>query len=214
MHAHGAGLAALSEGADIAAHPSGGPPLRREFRLHRSATNIRLLTGENNKTFYYLICTVNNVLSILWRHNPKNHDSGQLRIHTRVFAPETIYAMLIPAIHTWRKRAHTETRLNFYIFCYHTKAWYFVKLQHTREQMESTVIWTPNKIYILCLLKCGGKHLKSTKAIIIAPKNKLRKLHDLSIRFCHFGYRQLTNLTMFFCLLPLDLSHWVQQVVS
>lgn len=43
---------------------------------------------------------------------------------------------------------------------------------------------------------------KSTKAIIIAPKNKLRKLHDLSIRLCHFGYRQMK--IFFFCCHPLD----------
>lgn len=52
MHAHGAGLAALSKGADIAAHPSASPPLRREFYPHKEATKLSPLTDENNKTFY------------------------------------------------------------------------------------------------------------------------------------------------------------------
>lgn len=58
VHAHGEGLVALSEGADIAAHPRGGPPLRRELALHRHTMTQFPLTDKGRQT------SVNNVLSI------------------------------------------------------------------------------------------------------------------------------------------------------
>lgn len=52
VHAQGAGLVALSEGADIAAHPSGGSPLRPELYLSFGTSYFNTFTGEDALPFY------------------------------------------------------------------------------------------------------------------------------------------------------------------
>lgn len=52
VHAHGEGLVALSEGADIAAHPRGTPPLHRELAFHCINKNIFALTEKKYQTSY------------------------------------------------------------------------------------------------------------------------------------------------------------------
>lgn len=52
VHAHGEGLVALSEGADIAAHPRGRPPPHREPLVHSTNKNILVFTEKGQQTSY------------------------------------------------------------------------------------------------------------------------------------------------------------------